>query len=201
MDDFVTLGRNCRIGDHVRLGFKYRPQCLKAQIGDNAVIRSMSLVYGDVVIGHNFSAGNGVVVRGNTRIGNDVELGNGVVVESNVKIGDRVKIGARSYIPSDVLIGNDVKIGEDVVLGFDRFQGAGEGGSPNRAGPVIEDRVVIGDRAQVHPEITVGKGSYILEGAVVTQDVPPKSMAFGIPAKVFPLSREMSKKLKAEHSR
>ena len=199
MDPYATLGRNCKIEDRVRLGFKYRAQCMKARIGDNAVIRSMSLIYGDVVIGDNFHAGHGVVVRGNTRIGDDVELGNGVIVESNVQIGDRVKIGACSYIPSDVIIGNQVRIGEEVVLNFDRFQAASGTEASGRVGPVIDDRVVLGARAHIHPGVTVGKGAYILEGATVIEDVPPQSMASGVPAKVFPLTKDLIRKLESEY--
>jgi acetyltransferase-like isoleucine patch superfamily enzyme len=173
----------------------------ETRIGDNAVIRSMSLIYGDVVVGHNFIAGHGVVVRGNTRIGNDVELDNGVIVESNVQIGDQVKIGARSYVPSDVVIGNKVNIGEDVVLSFDRFRFASGGDSPGGVGPVIEDQVVIGARAYVHLGVTVGKGSYILEGTMVTKDVPPQSMVSGSPAKAFPLTKDLTQKLKVEYGR
>lgn len=199
MAHYATLGRNCKIEDRVRLGFKYRESCLKARIGDNAVIRSMSLIYADVVIGHNFRAGHGVVVRGNTRIGDDAELGTGVIIESNVQIGDRVKIGARSYVPTDAIIGSHVRIGEDVALSFDRFQ-SGSGNNPSgRVGPVIEDRAVIGSRAHVHPGVTVGQGSYVLEGATVIEDVPPGSMASGVPAKVFPLSRDLIKKMEAEY--
>lgn len=199
MEHYATLGSNCKIEDRVRLGFKYRESCMKARIGDNAVIRSMNLIYADVVIGHSFQSGHGVVVRGNTRIGNEVELGAGVIIESNVQIGDRVKIGARSYVPSDTVIGSRVRIGEDVALSFDRFQ-SGSGPKPaGRVGPVIEDRAVIGARAHVHPGVTVGRGSYVLEGATVMEDVPPGSMASGVPAKVFPLSRDMIKKMEAKY--
>jgi acetyltransferase-like isoleucine patch superfamily enzyme len=38
--------------------------------------------------------------------------------------------------------------------------------------------------------VTVGEGSVIGAGAVVTKDVPPNSIAVGCPAKIFPKSKE-----------
>lgn len=201
MEHFATLGRNCLIEDRVRLGFQYRDRCLKARIGDNAVIRSMSLIYGDVVIGDNFRAGKGVVVRGNTRLGNDVELDNGVIIEGNVQIGDHVKIGARSYVPHDVIIGSQVILGEEVVLGFGRYTEETRCSPAGSVGTVIGDRVIIGSNSVIHPGINIGEESCILEGTTVTQDIPPQCIATGAPAKVFPLTRELSKKMKMEFSR
>ncbi|CAI2716994.1 DapH/DapD/GlmU-related protein [Nitrospina watsonii] len=200
MEHFANLGNNCLIEDRVRLGFKYRAQCLKARIGDNAVIRAMSLIYGDVVIGHNFKAGRGVVVRGNTFIGNDVELDNGVIIEGNVQIGNGVTIGAGSYVPADVIIGNQVRIGAEVVLSLDRRLDEATRQAAAKAGMVIGDKVIVGARSMIYPGVHIGDESYIMEGARVTADIPPQSMASGVPAKIFPLTRELAKKLKMEFS-
>lgn len=53
-------------------------------------------------------------------------------------------------------------------------------------GPVIiEDNVWIGDKAIILPNVTIGKGSIIGAGAVVTKDIPPYCIAVGNPAKVI----------------
>lgn len=53
-------------------------------------------------------------------------------------------------------------------------------------GPVvIEDNVWIGDKAIILPNVTIGKGSIIGAGAVVTKDVPSYSIAVGNPARVI----------------
>ena len=49
----------------------------------------------------------------------------------------------------------------------------------------IEDNVWIGANAVITPGITVGTGSIIGAGAVVTKDVPPYSVMGGVPAKLI----------------
>ncbi len=48
--------------------------------------------------------------------------------------------------------------------------------------PTLEDNVVVGSGAQVLGPIVIGKNSLIGSNAVVTKDVPEKSIMAGIPA-------------------
>ncbi|MBI4812389.1 sugar O-acetyltransferase [Candidatus Falkowbacteria bacterium] len=50
---------------------------------------------------------------------------------------------------------------------------------------IIEDGVWLGSGAIINPGITIGKNSVIGAGAVVTSDIPPGSVAVGVPAKVI----------------
>ena len=50
---------------------------------------------------------------------------------------------------------------------------------------VIGSNVWIGANAIVLPGVTIGKGSVIGAGIVVTKDIPPYSVAVGVPAKVI----------------
>jgi maltose O-acetyltransferase len=47
----------------------------------------------------------------------------------------------------------------------------------------IEDYVFIGTRAIILPGVTLGKGSLVAAGAVVTKDVTPFTVVAGVPAK------------------
>lgn len=52
-------------------------------------------------------------------------------------------------------------------------------------GPVIiEDNVWIGDKVSILPNVRIGKSSIIAANSVVTKDIPPFSIAAGIPAKI-----------------
>jgi acetyltransferase-like isoleucine patch superfamily enzyme len=50
---------------------------------------------------------------------------------------------------------------------------------------VIEDNVWIASRVMILPGVTIGMGAVIASGAVVTKDIPPMSIAGGVPAKVI----------------
>ena len=53
-------------------------------------------------------------------------------------------------------------------------------------GPIIiEDNCVIGARAILMPNIRIGRNSVIAAGSVVINDIPPNSIAMGVPARVI----------------
>ena len=51
------------------------------------------------------------------------------------------------------------------------------------------DDVWIGDKATILQNVKLGKGSVIAANAVVTMDVPPYSVAAGVPAKIIKLNK------------
>jgi serine acetyltransferase len=54
-------------------------------------------------------------------------------------------------------------------------------------GATIEDDVVIGGGCTIMPGITIGERSFIAAGAVVTKDIPPRSLVVGVPGRIEPL--------------
>jgi maltose O-acetyltransferase len=48
---------------------------------------------------------------------------------------------------------------------------------------VIEDNVWIGTRSMILPGVTLGRGSVVAAGAVVTRDVGPLEVVAGVPAR------------------
>ena len=90
----------------------------------------------------------------------------------------------------EIFIGNNVLIGPYCILRAADH----EFRNPNklikeqghRSGRiVIEDDVWLGARVTVLKDVTIGKGSVIGAGSVVTKDIPPYSIAVGVPAKVI----------------
>ena len=50
---------------------------------------------------------------------------------------------------------------------------------------VIEDDVWLGTNVVILPGVSIGRGSVIGAGAIVTRDIPPFSVAAGVPARII----------------
>ena len=188
-----SVGKGAQIFEPVTLGFPSRDVMGKTgftgtTIGENAVIRSGTILYCDVTIGNHFQSGHNVMIREKTQIGNRVGIGTSVVIEGNTIIGDDVSLQSMVYIPTDTVIGNKVFIGPNTVLTNDRYPPTRIGGLK---GPQIRDGAAIGANATLLPGVCIGEGALVAAGAIVTRDVPAYKLAIGAPAKITDLPSKM----------
>lgn len=108
-----------------------------------------------------------------------------------VHLGDRSGIGINCSLKGPVRIGSDVMMGPEVVIFTTDHQFAStdrpmrEQGMAQARAVTIEDDVWIGQRALILPGVTIGTGSVVAAGAVVTKDVPPYTVVGGNPARVL----------------
>ena len=115
----VALGRNCIIEDYVILGVLpsgYKNRQLETVIGDNAVIRSHTVIYAGNGIGKNFNCGHGVIIRENTRIGNNTQIGTLSQIEGYSEIGNNVKLHTNVHVGQYSKIEDGVFIAPGTVL-------------------------------------------------------------------------------------
>ncbi len=123
--------------------------------------------------------------------GEDVNIEQYARFTPSLKIGNRSGVGIRSEMTGDITIGNNVMMGPDVIIytanhKYDRIDiPMMDQGSTEEKPVIIEDDVWIGRRAIILGGVTVGKGSIVGAGAVVTKDVPPYAVVGGVPAKVI----------------
>lgn len=115
----------------------------------------------------------------------------------NLSLGRNVSIpkGATLYCTEAPLtIGNNVIFGPNptIITGDHRIDVVGkyiidshEKLSKNDAPVVIEDDVWAGANVTILKGVTIGRGSVIAAGAVVTKSCPPYSIIGGVPAKVL----------------
>lgn len=116
-----------------------------------------------------------------------------------IHVGDDVSLGTRPVLiatKAKIVIGSKVMFGPEVTIRggnhttslVGRFMvdvKDSEKLPEDDLGVIIEDDVWVGTRAIILHGITIGRGSIVAAGAVVTQNVPPYSIVGGTPAKVI----------------
>jgi acetyltransferase-like isoleucine patch superfamily enzyme len=187
--DNTTIGDFCIIGhptkkniegidfSSIRLGIKEST----TKIGMNSLIRSGSIIYSNVQIGHSLRTGHSVVIRENTNIGNDCLIGTKAVVDGYVTIGDKSFVQTNCYITQSTKIGSFVFIGPNVVTLDNKYIVLGKG----LRGPKILNGVRIGANTTILPEVEIGEYSVIGAGSLVSQNIPSRTLAYGNPARVI----------------
>lgn len=125
----------------------------------------------------------------------NVHLDSGVNIRTH-KSG-QIKIGPNSYIgPYTCLSGDFISLGKDCMVAshcgiYANNHNFANTRMPMRVqgnsyqGIVIEDDCWLGTGTRVLDGVTIGKGSVVGAGSVVTKDIPPFSIAVGSPAKVI----------------
>ncbi|OYT53242.1 MAG: N-acetyltransferase [Candidatus Altiarchaeales archaeon ex4484_2] len=188
METLSSVGRNSVLQDNVVLGLVYGEGCSPARVGDNAVIRSNSVIYCDVIIGDNLRTGHGILIREKTSIGDNVLIGSHSIIDGHSSIGSNVSIQSAVYIPLNSTVGCNVFIGPRAVLTNDKYPVRVRDDLP---GPVLGDNVSVGANATLLPGVNLGEGCFIAAGSVVTKDVPEWSLAVGSPARIKKLPENL----------
>jgi acetyltransferase-like isoleucine patch superfamily enzyme len=106
---------------------------------------------------------------GHLEIGNNVfiNFGSSLVAAEHVKIGD------------DSLIGTHV-----TVMDTDFHRVEDKAWDTSGKPVIIEERVWLGNRSIILKGVRIGHDAVVAAGAVVTRDVPPRSVVAGNPARV-----------------
>ena len=182
--DFFVLGANPSIGDYVVLGVCPTGKTLgKLTVGDDAIIRSHSVIYAGTTIGNHFRTGHGVLVREGNIIGDNVSIGSHTVIERDNRIGNDARIHSNCFIPEFVIIEDKVWIGPSVTIlnvlhpPCPRFEDCARSVH-------IKRNAKIGGNVTIGPRVTIGRNSLVGMGSVVTTDIPDNVLAFGNPARV-----------------
>ena len=134
----------------------------------------------DVVPFQTFSLGKKSVVESYACVNNAVGA---------VRIGDHSRVGLHNTIIGPVRIGDHVNLAQGVVVsglnhGFSDPEKRFDEQQVTTAEVVIEDDVWIGANCVLTPGVHIGSHSIVGAGSVVTHDIPPHSLALGVPAKV-----------------
>lgn len=138
----------------------------KVTIGKNAIIKPTNYYGGKI--------GEGLKVGNNSNIGPFSYIGCSGYVEigSNVMMSPRVSIYAENHNFNNV----DVNMKEQGVT---------------RQSVKIEDNCWIAANSVILAGVTIGCGSIVSAGSIVTKDVPPYSIVGGVPAKIIKMRKNV----------
>jgi acetyltransferase-like isoleucine patch superfamily enzyme len=174
----LTIGKNCVIQDDVIIGNSDKDPVI---IGDNALIRSGSIIYSKVKIGNGFKTGHRALIRENSKIGDNVLVGTNAVLDGNCKVGNNVSIQTGAYITAYTTVEDNVFIGPWVVTANDKYMVVGA----KLIGPTIKKGARIGANSTILPGVIIGEGAVVGSGSVVTKDVSPGKTVVGNPARIL----------------
>mgnify|MGYP005856987069 CR=1 FL=1 len=92
----------------------------------------------------------------------------------NAHLGPGTKMGHFSYV-------GDAEIGPNVNIGAGTITCNYDGVRKHRT--VIEEGAFIGSGTMLVAPVTIGRRAKIGAGSVVTHDIPPDTLAYGVPAR------------------
>lgn len=159
------IGSGCTIQSWTRMK--------DVEIGAGVTIRNSSVIE-DSRVGDGATIGPFARLRAGADIGEKAGIGNFVEVKKS-KIGRGTKASHLTYL-------GDATLGERVNVGAGTVTCNYDGVRKNET--IIEDDVKIGSDTMLVAPVRVGRGSVTGAGSVVTKDVPPDSLAVGVPAVV-----------------
>jgi acetyltransferase-like isoleucine patch superfamily enzyme len=124
-----------------------------------------------------------VVVLPGAVIGRDGNICSHCFIENQVVVGDRVTVKCGVQLWDGVTLEDDVFVGPNATFTNDlapRSRNAAAQLLPT----LIKKGASIGANATILPGLTIGEGAMVGAGAVVTKDVPSRTLVVGNPARV-----------------
>ena len=160
----TTIGRQCRLGPNT---------IVRDSTVDDGCIIEASVIEG-AVLEEGVDVGPFSHLRKGAHLAKGVHIGNFGEVK-NSYLGPGTKMGHFSYL-GDATVGREVNIGAGTITcNYD-------GQRKHRT--IIEDGAFIGSDTMLVAPVRVGARAKIGAGSVVTHDIPPGSIAYGVPARV-----------------
>ncbi|RLD60939.1 MAG: N-acetyltransferase [Bacteroidetes bacterium] len=194
INDNVEIGDNSFIGPYSIIGeptgeyYKKKENHFnkKTKIGENAIIRSFTTIYEDVIIGKNFQTGHHAVIREKTKIGNNTSFGSFSEMPGHSKIGNFVRIHSKVMLSEYNEIEDFVWIFPFVVLTNVKHPPIGEYQITK-----IKKYAQIFSHSIILPGITIGENAIIGAGSLVTKDVSDEMLVVGNPSKSIKSVRDI----------
>lgn len=171
----VGKGASIRYARHLSVGRDFI-------VEDYAEVNCMT--YRGIIVGDRVTIGKHAIIRPTNIYGS--AIGEGLKIGNNSSIGPYSYIGCSGYIEigDNVMMSPRVSIYAENHL-FDHPDLTIKEQGVKREFVKIEDDCWIAANTVILAGVTIGRGSIIAAGSVVTKDIPPYSIVGGVPAKVI----------------
>ena len=150
-------------------------------IGPGAAVLAGAVIFAGVELGDGVIAGDQTCIRERTRIGPDTVIGRGTALDNDVVVGARVRVQTNCYITAFAVLEDDVFVGPGVTTTNDHSMARAD---HPLEGPRLRRACRIGGGVTLCPGVEVGEDAFVAAGAVVARDLPARSVAMGVPARV-----------------
>jgi acetyltransferase-like isoleucine patch superfamily enzyme len=179
VQDGAVLGKPVALGPRSRASAAPAPGL---RVGDAAVICAGAVVLAGAVIAAHAVVGDQAHVRERATVGGGSVVGRGSAVDNDVRIGARVKVQSGCYLTAFTLVEDDVFLAPGVTTTNDHTMGRHDREHELR-GATLRRACRVGGAAVLLPGVEVGEEAFVAAGALVTRDVPPRSVVMGVPAR------------------
>jgi acetyltransferase-like isoleucine patch superfamily enzyme len=190
----TVLGKGCKILDYAVVGKQptlgqrstaKRDELPPLELGAGTIVSTGAIIFAGTHIGERAIIGDQACVRERCDLGHDVVIGRGTLVENDTVVGSLTKIQADAYVTAYTTVEEGVFIAPRVITTNDNFMGRTERRHALRKGPTIRRGARVGAGAVLCPGVEIGEEAFIGAGTVVVEDVPPRVVVVGNPARVL----------------
>jgi acetyltransferase-like isoleucine patch superfamily enzyme len=154
-------------------------------IGAGTIVSTAAIVFAGSTVGANCVVGDQSCIRERVQMADNCILGRGSLIENDTTVGAGTRIQADAYVTAYSTLEEDVFIAPCVVTTNDNFMGRTDRRRELMRGPTIRRGARIGGGAILCPAVEIGEEAFVGAGAVVTKDVPPRTVVVGSPARVL----------------
>jgi UDP-2-acetamido-3-amino-2,3-dideoxy-glucuronate N-acetyltransferase len=190
--DGVEVGDGCTIQDLAVLGkppvlaptstaSREPPGALILEKG--VMVGCGAVVFAGARIGERAIIGDQAHVREGATVGPETVIGRASAIGNAARLGARVRVQTNVWLTSYSVVEDDVFIGPGVVTTNDDAMARG-GPGYELEGPTLRRACRVGGGVVLAPGVEIGEEAFVAAGAVVTKNVPARTLVMGVPARV-----------------
>jgi len=190
----VLLRDQARVEEHVivgkpeqgyAVGHAYPGAGAATVISEGTVLRAGVIAYAGTEIGAGSVVGHHTLLRSFVMIGEETQLGHNLTIERATRIGSHVRCSPGSHITSSCILADRVFLGAGVRTVNDREMiWHDPQRAPELVPPSFGHAARVGSGSVILGGVSVGEHALVGAGSVVTRDIPPGTVAYGVPARV-----------------